>query len=227
MILNYTFAAGEKKVYDGAFRYLLILADGGGTVDLLLRSTNGYPEFSDGMNAGFSVEAVAGEFEKIEITSSTAQNVRIYIGSNKAAYLRLAGLVQVTSSISNPVIVDNKGSSYGANYKSFTAIGAGATDLVFSAASNVNGAIVYLANFYSINATSVNNSGYLAKATTPASNIDGDLLVQLDNASSVGSNIISVGKLSNTIRIPAGKALFYFSQVSETIGFRSVTYTLL
>lgn len=132
-----------------------------------------------------------------------------------------------TVSVENKVKIEHGGQVYGASYRSTTALSANTAQTVFSAASNVNGAIVHAASF-SDYATGVLSSAFLAKTSAPANVTDGDAILSGENITFIGSSeYSSSASLKNPIFIPAGKGLYFISNINEIFASRSVLYTLL
>lgn len=122
--------------------------------------------------------------------------------------------------------IQNLGASYNGNYANNTALGVNGTVQVFSAASNVNGAIIHSAQFQSI-AAGNQTAAFIAKATAPANILDGQVILSVDNWTALGGNTYVAGSLKNPIRIPAGLGLHYLITGSEGTGFRTCLYRLL
>lgn len=127
--------------------------------------------------------------------------------------------------ISGTVNVAETGSSYGASYKSTTGLAANTPDTVVAPGTNVNGLKVWKARWANRSATV---AGFLAKASAPATVIDGDVIVgtNMDQYSSGGS-ASSSGWLDTPVIIPAGKGLYFISTTLEAEAYRSVLYTVL
>lgn len=119
--------------------------------------------------------------------------------------------------------------AYGSNYKSSTPMAANTADQVFSAASNVNGADVWFAEFSTGNANAAGGSfavGYVAKATAPATALDGTPILFPTQNPPVSGSSHSAGVLCRPIFVPAGLGLYYISAIAEVTSIRKVLYTL-
>lgn len=139
----------------------------------------------------------------------------------------LGSLAQAAIGGVNALVVTNRGITYGASYISSTLKGANTPDTVFSAASNVNGAIVWRATFVTSSAGTDTRCGYLAKTSAPATSVDGDPICTTDFGGQT-TGFYSSGKLDEPVFIPAGKGLYYISQSAEgSSAQRGVLYTLL
>lgn len=154
----------------------------------------------------------------IENPSQPGKRLRIFYGvdidfqAGVNASIAIAGDVTVIEPV------------YNGNYASVTPMAANTPSTVFSPAANVNGAIVNLATMNSYS----NTAGYaslLAKASAPASVVDGDVLLICAPPSSIYYG--NPFQINTKVRIPAGKGLYFISSVLETLGARSCTYRLL
>lgn len=134
--------------------------------------------------------------------------------------------VTFTPAISSNVTLNSSpaGYTYGASYKSATALAALTPEAVFTPAANTKGATVWACQAVTSGAGQ-NIGAYIAKASAPGTLIDGDP-VFLANA--IGAANYSVPfALANPVQIPAGKGLYYISQTAEAGPVvRFVNYTL-
>lgn len=183
-------------------------------------------------------------FERIEITTGGNEAVKWIIsdgtsGNRKAADVidraaRLLGIVygalgqiaQAAIGGINALVTTPRGFIYGASYASTTAKAANTPDTVFSAAANVNGAIVWDARFISSISASSPTCAYLAKTSAPATILDGDPIVIEDFEPST-AGFYGGGSLKNPVFIAADKGLYYISTGGDLTTQRSVLYTLL
>jgi hypothetical protein len=128
-----------------------------------------------------------------------------------------------TVSVAGTVITQEQGYAYGAAYSSNSVIAALGNSQVFAAASNLAGAIVHSVYLYSTSAGSPAIT-LLAKATAPASPIDGDIIIGVHGAA--GAAVVA-NQLTAPVKIPSGKGLYFCSSPLETGANRGVLYTLL
>jgi hypothetical protein len=107
-------------------------------------------------------------------------------------------------------------------------MGANTPDTVFAAGSNTNGAIIWNASFMSANASGVPTMGFVAKATAPATVVDGDLVLA-PCVSPPSASYPFGANLTSPIKIAAGKGLYFISTNAEVSPqcIRSVLYSLL
>ena len=114
-------------------------------------------------------------------------------------------------------------------WRSLATLGANAPDGVFSAAANVNGAIIWSAE--SCDSVAANPvQSFVAKATAPANVFDGEIvaLATARGQAAGGSNWVVVSQLMNPVRIAAGLGLYFISTNAGTAGMgRQCRYTLL
>jgi hypothetical protein len=132
-----------------------------------------------------------------------------------------------------PVLSEDTGFAYGAAQASITLLAQNATEQVFAAASNINGAIIWAAEAFSdLGAVGIGRIGLLAKATAPTSAIDGDVIFSSANnfVTAVGI-VVGSQYMPRSVRIASGKGLWWISSpssaISENGSYRKVLYTLL
>ncbi|MBL0233278.1 MAG: hypothetical protein IPQ08_06395 [Chitinophagaceae bacterium] len=171
----------------------------------------------------------------IENTAQAGKRMRIFYGvdidfqAGVNSSIAISGDVKINNLLSQKIPVYQAGIDYGSSYKSNTSMAANTPDTVFSAAANVNGAIVWLASLTTVGTSQPAHVGLVAKATAPASIIDGDLILCSDNTSASASSNFGSASLKTPIKIPAGKGLYAISTAAEQASYslRSVLYTLL
>lgn len=103
---------------------------------------------------------------------------------------------------------------------------ASATTAIFTAAANLNGAILWAAEAVELAAGTV-QFGFLTKATPPANVLDGNVIVQPQVVSSAATSVANCCALHRAVRIPAGLGLFYVNGAAIAQGQRMAQYTLL
>jgi hypothetical protein len=133
----------------------------------------------------------------------------------------------------NALVTTERGFAYGASAKSSAALASGATEQIFAAASNVNGAIAWSIN----NVTQGNGAGAAtllslhAHTGAPAVFTDGDLiLLNYSSTATIAGEIGKVAQLNNAVFIPAGKGLWWRNNGATGEGgssSRCILYTLL
>lgn len=234
--ITQTVAGAQTLQFNINGKYFTILAT---TLGLNVRFYRGGKKLDLGdikaLLAGLEVSFDANDaFDRIEIDSLGADTFTIGLSNGQSRYNRSQGSVVITNTpnvlitnpISNAVIMVNKGDNYGASSRSLTLLAANTPDTIFTAAANVNGAIIHSIQFYEYNATP-SKPAFLAKATAPVSVIDGDAILSVDNFSLGGTAFICSGSLKNPLKIASGKGLFFITDVVQAHFNRSVLYTLL
>lgn len=160
-------------------------------------------------------------------------NIAITNTAQPGKVLRIAYGVDVdfTPAISNNLTINAipAPASPGAFYKSATALALNTPEQVFSAAQNINGAQIWNAQFISFNSGSTFPlPAFVAKSTSPASNVDGNVIVNSCGCGAGGTVFSTWGQLTNPIFIAPGLGLFFISSNgAETGALRSCAYTLL
>lgn len=161
----------------------------------------------------------------IENTAQAGKVLRIFYGVDidfvpgTSSDVNIAGTV--TSNISP--------ADYGlpTAYGSISALASNSPETVFSAAANVNGAIVWDAQFETGDTVTLPRASFIYRTSAPVNVVDGRILVQ-GNAGAVVSGFYSIfGRLRTPTRIPAGYGLYFISETAETRPHRSALYTLL
>jgi hypothetical protein len=163
-------------------------------------------------------------FANIRVANSaqTGKKLRIFYGVDVDFVPSVNASVAITGSV-NAIPY---GYTYGASYKSITAVAANTPDTVFSPASNVNGAMLWTASFL-IQQSAAMGASYVAKTSAPTSIIDGDVVLQTTGFFNAAVNF-ETANLTNPILIPAGKGLYFISSAAtNTQILRSALYTLL
>lgn len=117
---------------------------------------------------------------------------------------------------------------YGASYRSVVSLAANTAEVVFSAASNIKGAILHKAQFVNVNALG-SSAAYLAKSSAPANTSDGDAILTADFIGFITANYITGGALDGGVFIPAGKGVYFIDSVAQAAGqsTRAALFTLL
>lgn len=114
----------------------------------------------------------------------------------------------------------------GANWKDTSTLVANTPLTIFTAAANVNGAILHSAYAQDISTVSFFQT-LVAKATNPTGYTDGEIIVMSNYSPVTGNNIQNI-KLDAPTRIAAGLGLYFVSSQNGTAGYtRAARYTLL
>lgn len=123
----------------------------------------------------------------------------------------------------------NRIGAYGASFASSALLAANTAQQVFAPAANVRGAWIVAAAARSGNSTSNGEIALIAKTSAPTTVVDGDVLAGVDCMMQQGTpaSFVVTAKLQSRIFVPAGKGLYWISNIAEGAGTRSVLYTLL
>lgn len=231
------FTAGETKewAFSGSYFELIDCPD---PVDVDLTDRNGSLRTRmRGAEASFYSKSV--EFGRIVITSATAQTIKFAYGSGEAGTRRSTGSVTVSGAIALDAatllaleFVQVRPEAPTGNYKNNAAIVANTAEVVFTAAANTNGAILLDAGANVYGGATAPIAGFVAKATPPATPLDGDpVFVVGISITQSGTGNVSGGNLSQPQNIPAGVGLYFISdQASAGAGggsWRHARYKLL
>ena len=214
-------ASNQQIEIAGDFLYVDTVFDGVVTIELNIQQDAPMAPFQ--IKAGFAMEAL---FKKLKVSwaAQVGKKIRILYSTGQKIIPALSGNLAISGTVSTL----EDGMIYGLSYKSLTPLLANTPDAIFTAATNVNGAIIHLAAFFNSNAVGATFGSFLAKATPPVSVIDGDVIVQTDNIAALGAsaNFFASGSLKKPLFIAAGKGLFFISQLAEATSQRMVLYTL-
>lgn len=115
---------------------------------------------------------------------------------------------------------------YGSSYKSNTNLAANTPETLFTPAANVNGAVVFMAEYTHADAGLGVGFTFVAKTSAPTTIIDGDVL-PMTGAMQGANGAGGIRSLSKPVFIPAGKGLYAISTTAETVCLRSALYNLL
>jgi hypothetical protein len=217
--------ATENMMVDisGDFLYF-DTADGyDGIITLELNNEHNAPLAPFTGRQGFALNAL---FKRLKLSwaAQPGKKVRIMYSTGERVIPALTGTLNVTGTVST----NEEPFVYGASYKSITLLLANTPETVFLPAANVNGAVIHKAEFVSRSASNNAGAGFLAKASAPATVIDGDAICSSRNHNTISADGLTSGWLEKEILIPAGKGLYFITNGAEASGAsRSVLYTLL
>ena len=104
---------------------------------------------------------------------------------------------------------------------------AGEVVVILAPGANANGAIVHSIE-YAGYAAATELCTFLSKASAPASQADGNVLLPVYSDNLFGTVYVSRGRLTQPTRIPAGQGLYFFTlNAINNFSTKSVRYTLL
>jgi hypothetical protein len=112
------------------------------------------------------------------------------------------------------------------SFQSTANLAIGGWETVLAPGSNVNGAVIQLAQFASFvsGGGDVRMISLLAKASAPTSYLDGQPIL---TPTAGGGSFFTYAQLNQRVRIAAGLGLYFYSLVAETQASRFVRYHLL
>ena len=170
----------------------------------------------------------------IENTAQAGKRLRIFYGvdidfqAGINASIAISGAVQVNNTLAQKIPMYQAGADYVTSFKSISALAVNTPETVFAPGANTNGAIIHAINFTSAVAAGLPVAAFVAKASAPATVIDGDVIASL-NYLAMGAVNVGGGNLNTPIKIAAGKGLYAISATAESATYvmRNVLYTLL
>lgn len=212
--------AASNQVYNVSGDFLYVDASSSGVATLELNNQYNDPSAPFYIQAGFGLNAL---FKQVKLSWAAQAGKRI-----RLMYSTGDRVVPTNSTtINGTVTTVNNGFSYGASYKSSTLMAGSTPDLVFNAASNPNGAVIWRGSFISRQGNTASGAAFIAKATAPGTVIDGDVILATDSIGVDGVNYNYNGRLETPIRVPAGKGVYYITGFAENGSYRNLLYTLL
>lgn len=251
-LLTIPFGAGESRLLHVSGQYFELI-DATNPVDVLLIDKTGAQRgIMRGAEASFHLKNT--DFSTIQITSATAQTIRIGYGSGEAGTRRAAGAVSIVGTVpvsgpltdaqlratavpvsgpltdaqlrASPVVV-RAVEAAAQQWNNGGVMGANSPLTVFTAAANVNGAILWSAGA-SDGVAGVFVQTFVAKATAPATAGDGEIIAQSLPTAGVSTTLYQSIDLQQPRRIAAGLGLYFISSVAGSAGFfRHARFTLL
>lgn len=227
--------AGQDVTIDIDYKFFLVLNDGGYPFDVTLYKGS-ISQKCQGVAAGFGLRLAAeSRGKKFIFNSANTQTIKVFVGDDEAIYQRLSGSVTVNggtlssiaavTAILNTVNVNIAGRDWGASYKSTTALAANTAEVVFSPASNVNGARIIACGFFSYSETNLTSMTAICKGSTPANVNDGVPIVIGDSSASSYQSL--AGHLNQPQYIRPGLGLYFIGSLAENRGQRFCLYELL
>lgn len=172
---------------------------------------------SHAVKFGVSDGTVGNRSLPADITSDAARLLGIVYGN-------LGQLAQVAVGGVNALQVAQRGCAPGASFASITSLAANTAEEIVAPGSNTAGIIVWSGGFLSRTAT-VPPAAFLAKASAPATVIDGDIIIG-GSAWGVAENACS-GRRESPILVAAGKGVYFISTAAQAYASRYLNYTVL
>lgn len=230
-IVTATFAAGESRLFALTGQYFELI-DSTFPVDVTLSDFYGAQRgLMKSAEASFNLKNT--EFGVVQITSASAQTIRFAYGTGEAGTRRAAGAVSIVGTVPVDLIAADvdairRPELPGASWNHGVAMVANTPVTVFTAAANVNGALIWSAQHADIHGGGGAIATLVAKATAPANILDGEVIAMSENAAS-GTGPATNIQLRQPTRIAAGLGLFFLvnqaSSGSSTA--RACRFTLL
>ncbi|MES2637421.1 MAG: hypothetical protein V4605_08865 [Pseudomonadota bacterium] len=224
---NYTLKieVGVKSEFGLRGSMLRVIA---ANVPIYFESRDGGSSFY--LEAGEEIVFADNVFFELDVyhTSGVEQTIIIAVGENaKIGSVKLSGNVAITNLTLDNGRIQVAPIAYAASFASNTSLVAATAEVVVLPAANVNGLLIWNAQFVSHNVTNLSRTALIAKSSAPVSTVDGDSIISPQNVYLGGVFGVS-GNLVTPVKIAAGKGLyFYTGAVNETFGSRSLLYTLL
>lgn len=238
-LISVPFNAGESKLFAISGQYFELI-DATDPIDVLLSDVNGAQRgVMRSAEASFNLKDT--DFATVQLYSATAQTIRFAYGTGEAGTRRAAGAVSIVGDVGlSPATlaalesIDLNAATITSllrpelptgTWASSAAMVANTAVNIFTAAANVNGAILLDASAKETSAANATMS-IVAKATAPANCADGQILLIGGPSYFSGSSTYQNLVLPQSIRIAPGLGLFYITDQATT-GFRGARYVLL
>jgi hypothetical protein len=135
--------------------------------------------------------------------------------------------VLVTNPINNVANVTDAGTVPGVGFVSTTALVSNTAEVVFSAASNVSGAVLIAGSFVSANITALPAMALMYGTTLPATWGAKPMIYSGQAAILDGTLRTLYGQLPMRFRMPAANGAWHLATPTETGGGRALAYTFL
>jgi len=230
-IVTATFAAGESRLFALTGQYFEII-DATFPVDVTLSDFYGAQRgLMKSAEASFNLKGT--EFGVIQITSASAQTIRFAYGTGEAGTRRAAGAVSIVGTVPVDLVQADVDAlnrpELATGYWVDSSAGSGTPLTVFTPAANVNGAIVWTAESNDYLSVPTCNGGFIAKASAPASHVDGIVVAKMFIDAIVSTtNTAYKAQLQRPFRLAPGLGLYWIQNTAGTAGFgRNASYTLL
>lgn len=235
-LLTIPFGAGESRLLHVSGQYFELI-DATNPVDVLLIDKTGAQRgIMRGAEASFHLKNT--DFATIQITSATAQTIRIGYGSGEAGTRRASGAVSIvgTVPVSGPLTDAQLRASPplvrtdqlpGSSWNSTATMASNTPLTVFAPGANVNGAIIHALQSLDATATAAIQA-FIAKAGAPVNAADGEVIAQGVPRAVIGSSLLTCVDFQGAVRISPGLGLYFISaQVGSAGVLRSARFTLL
>ena len=218
--LTVVMGAGESRIFMVSGEYFEIL-EAPDPIDVLLSDING-AQRARLYQASASYFSKGVDFAVIQITSATAQTVRVVYGTGESGTRRTTGSMTISGAVAldaatllalenvkvDPIDANLRPSSVGA-------LGAGGVSTLMTPAQNPNGAIVLSASILEVNGAAANGASLIAKAgAAPVSLADGEVLMVMGSTWNNGANTGGFVNLPGPRSIPAAYGLYVITNAA-------------
>lgn len=111
-------------------------------------------------------------------------------------------------------------------YASTSALTADTSVAIFLPAANANGAIVWSAQLFTVNASAIARVALSAHTSAPNDLTTGSLVLVADSGAKIDTSYFCWARLDKPYFIPAGRGLYVTVNANESNAHRRVLYTL-
>lgn len=188
------------------------------------------------VEAGFAEQFRTIQFDRVDITSATAQTVQFETAlGSEIRYDRGAATISGTVALDGPTLAaleqtSTRPEANTGTWSNAAALTANTPVTVFATGVNTNGVILLAASFAERNSGANMNSCFIAKAgAAPTNTSDGDVIVGPDCINLGTSDVLLGGCLKQYQLIPSGFGLYYIASaaVAVTSNFRAARWRAL
>lgn len=231
--MKYTFTPGQRLSIAGAGDFFRIL---GTTSPVDVEFYFQGREIAERLEveAGFAESFRTIEFDRVDITSPLAQTVQFETArGSEIRYDRGAATISGSVDLNAATLaaleqINVRPEAATGFYNTAGALAANTADTIFTAAANMNGAILLTASAYDQNSQYLSVFSFIAKASAPASNTDGQSLLDIVPKAHRTSDCSASGELNEAQFIPAGMGLYFIGNYATGVGHkRTARYKLL
>lgn len=234
--MKVTFTAGQRVQTNGTADFFRLLSTVGPVTVEFYYQGREIAERVD-VEAGFAEQFRTVQFDRVDITSATAQLVQweTALGS-EIRYDRGAASITGTVALDSATLaaleqINNRPEVPTGSFGDGAAMTLNVPITVFTPAANTNGAILLSASISLVIGAQITTQTFLSKASPPASVVDGQvLLMNVHGGIISGSNYSSGANLPMPQFIPAGHGLYFISEANTpvtTATYRAARYRLL
>lgn len=214
-IVSVTFGAGESRLFAMSGNYFEII-DAPSPVDVILSAYTG-EQRARMSQAGASFYSKGVEFGVIQITSASAQTIRLAYGSGETGTRRATGSVTISGAVALDAAtlaaleqINVRPEASTGNFASATNVAAGSNQ-IFAPGANPNGVLLQLAQEYAFAGSGIQLS-LLSKTSAPTGPVDGEAVAVPAYPGGGFANLV----LPSAVIIPAGHGLYLWATAAST-----------